>query len=154
MRRYPHIRSSICLLSYFRLLCIFYSPFVTRKLDHQLARSSDDGNHVQRALALAPSVSGFGVTGVLVVPANPYSGFIFEKGTVGMEYMMNGMYNTVSWCLDDLSSSSTKVLSSCNEIPVVGLGVYKMTEDEAYQAVLDALKAGYRHIDTVLGGTE
>ncbi|MGA0351591.1 MAG: aldo/keto reductase [Acholeplasmataceae bacterium] len=33
-------------------------------------------------------------------------------------------------------------------IPMIGLGTWKSKEDEAYQAVLHALKVGYRHIDT------
>ncbi|MFI6707034.1 aldo/keto reductase [Nonomuraea sp. NPDC050478] len=34
------------------------------------------------------------------------------------------------------------------EIPQLGLGVWKVTDDEAERAVLTALEAGYRHIDT------
>ncbi len=35
------------------------------------------------------------------------------------------------------------------EIPVLGFGNWKAADgEEAYQAVLAALKAGYRHIDT------
>ena len=34
------------------------------------------------------------------------------------------------------------------DIPVVGLGTFRAKENEAYQAVLHALKVGYRHIDT------
>lgn len=33
-------------------------------------------------------------------------------------------------------------------IPVIGLGTFRAKENEAYQAVLHALKVGYRHIDT------
>ncbi|KAG6946866.1 hypothetical protein JG688_00015792 [Phytophthora aleatoria] len=44
---------------------------------------------------------------------------------------------------------STKTLPSGAEIPVIGLGVYKAEPGaEAYNAVLSALKLGYRHIDT------
>ncbi|ETM55258.1 hypothetical protein L914_01500 [Phytophthora nicotianae] len=43
----------------------------------------------------------------------------------------------------------TKTLPSGAEIPVIGLGVYKAEPGaEAYNAVLLALKLGYRHIDT------
>jgi diketogulonate reductase-like aldo/keto reductase len=35
-----------------------------------------------------------------------------------------------------------------NTIPVLGLGVWKSSKDECYQAVMDALELGYRHIDT------
>ncbi len=36
-------------------------------------------------------------------------------------------------------------------MPLLGLGTFKMTNTkEAYQAVLDALEAGYRHIDTAM----
>ncbi|MFC5817733.1 aldo/keto reductase [Nonomuraea harbinensis] len=34
------------------------------------------------------------------------------------------------------------------EIPQLGLGVWKVTDDEAERTVLTALEAGYRHIDT------
>ncbi len=34
------------------------------------------------------------------------------------------------------------------EIPAVGLGTFRSKDDDAYQAVLHALKNGYRHIDT------
>ena len=33
-------------------------------------------------------------------------------------------------------------------MPILGYGVYQVTKDECKQCVLDALKAGYRSIDT------
>lgn len=39
-------------------------------------------------------------------------------------------------------------LSSGVEMPVIGLGTYKSSPREAYKAVLWAISAGYRHIDT------
>jgi len=39
-------------------------------------------------------------------------------------------------------------LNSGTEIPAVGLGTWKSPSEDAYNAVLYALKAGYRHIDT------
>ena len=43
---------------------------------------------------------------------------------------------------------NTKVkLCCCQKMPVVALGVWQSGKDTK-QAVLDALKAGYRHIDT------
>ncbi len=39
-------------------------------------------------------------------------------------------------------------LNNGHEMPVLGLGVWKMSVSEAKQAVLHALRAGYRHIDT------
>ncbi|PRT56767.1 Putative reductase 1 [Wickerhamiella sorbophila] len=39
-------------------------------------------------------------------------------------------------------------LNSGYEIPIVGFGTYAATDDEGYKAVLEALKVGYRHIDT------
>lgn len=42
-----------------------------------------------------------------------------------------------------------KILANEQAIPEIGLGVYKMTdEQEAYDAMMHALKIGYRHIDT------
>ena len=33
-------------------------------------------------------------------------------------------------------------------IPIVGYGTFKISDEEVEKNVLDALKAGYRHIDT------
>ena len=44
---------------------------------------------------------------------------------------------------------STKTLQNGIEMPIVGLGVYKMTDkEETLQAILTALNVGYRAIDT------
>lgn len=48
-----------------------------------------------------------------------------------------------------LKSMETIVLNNGIEIPKIGLGVFKSTAgEETFNAVLTALKAGYRHIDT------
>lgn len=39
-------------------------------------------------------------------------------------------------------------LNDGNSIPALGLGTWQSTPDEVYNAVLEALKIGYRHIDT------
>ena len=39
-------------------------------------------------------------------------------------------------------------LNNGYEMPIVGLGTWRSKPEEVYNAVLDALKAGYRHIDT------
>ncbi|MCU0105036.1 aldo/keto reductase [Acholeplasma vituli] len=41
-----------------------------------------------------------------------------------------------------------KKLSNGINMPMLGLGTFKVTEGEAYDTVLAALKMGYRHIDT------
>lgn len=41
-----------------------------------------------------------------------------------------------------------KVLSNGVKMPQLGYGVYQVTKDECERCVLDALKAGYRLIDT------
>lgn len=42
----------------------------------------------------------------------------------------------------------TITLSNQVEIPVLGFGVFQIPADETEQAVVEAIKAGYRHIDT------
>ena len=37
------------------------------------------------------------------------------------------------------------------QMPIIGFGVYQIPPDETEQAVVDALAAGYRHIDTAAG---
>lgn len=41
-----------------------------------------------------------------------------------------------------------KTLSNGVKMPMLGLGTFKVSEGEAYDTVLEALKLGYRHIDT------
>jgi len=38
-------------------------------------------------------------------------------------------------------------LNNGNEIPIVGFGTWKLSKEKAKQAILDAIKTGYRHID-------
>lgn len=45
-------------------------------------------------------------------------------------------------------STTTFDLNSGYKIPVVGFGTYAANGDEGYHAVVEALKSGYRHIDT------
>ncbi|KAJ7207021.1 Aldo/keto reductase [Mycena rebaudengoi] len=47
-----------------------------------------------------------------------------------------------------LNLDSTLKLNDGNEIPLLGFGTYEMAEEEAYNGVTWALKAGYRHIDS------
>lgn len=44
--------------------------------------------------------------------------------------------------------NQTKTLANGVEIPVLGLGTWMIDDDKAAQAVRDAVKIGYRHIDT------
>lgn len=39
-------------------------------------------------------------------------------------------------------------LSNGIKMPILGYGVYQVTKDECERCVLDALKAGYRSLDT------
>ena len=39
-------------------------------------------------------------------------------------------------------------LSNGVKMPILGYGVYQVTKDECERCVLDALKAGYRSLDT------
>ena len=43
---------------------------------------------------------------------------------------------------------TTITLKDGNEIPLLGFGVYQIPVEQTEQAVLEAIKAGYRHIDT------
>lgn len=47
-----------------------------------------------------------------------------------------------------LSLSPTLTMNDGHTIPQVGLGVYKVEDDEADRVVRNALELGYRHIDT------
>lgn len=48
-----------------------------------------------------------------------------------------------------MNLQTTKTLTNGYAMPIVGLGVYKMTNpDETLQAITKALHVGYRHIDT------
>ena len=40
------------------------------------------------------------------------------------------------------------ILNDGNKIPMVGFGTYKATDGTGYEVVLDAIKAGYRLLDT------
>ncbi|PZF62707.1 aldo/keto reductase [Curtobacterium sp. MCBD17_013] len=48
----------------------------------------------------------------------------------------------------DPATVPTVALLDGNTIPAVGLGVYKVSDDEAERAVREALHVGYRHVDT------
>lgn len=50
--------------------------------------------------------------------------------------------------MSELSLSSTITLNNGVKIPVLGLGVFKVPDKEAYGVVSKALEIGYRHIDT------
>ena len=53
---------------------------------------------------------------------------------------------------EKISLSSTYRLHNGVQIPIIGFGTWQVKNgEEAYQAVLNALKAGYRHIDTAEG---
>ena len=48
-----------------------------------------------------------------------------------------------------MNLQSTKLLSNGKEMPVLGLGVYKMTNrEETIEAITKALQVGYRAVDT------
>ncbi|RPI65800.1 MAG: aldo/keto reductase, partial [Ignavibacteriales bacterium] len=47
-----------------------------------------------------------------------------------------------------ISINDRKKLNNGTEIPYLGFGTYLIRSAAAKEAVLDALEAGYRHIDT------
>lgn len=46
------------------------------------------------------------------------------------------------------SLADSFIMSNGNKIPCVGYGTYKTSDEDVYEAVLSAIKGGYRHIDT------
>ena len=46
-----------------------------------------------------------------------------------------------------VSKTSTLLLKDGKRIPILGFGVYEVTEG-CLESVLNALKLGYRHVDT------
>jgi diketogulonate reductase-like aldo/keto reductase len=50
--------------------------------------------------------------------------------------------------MSDLSLTSTITLNNGVRMPVLGLGTFKVPNDQAYSVVRQALDIGYRHIDT------
>lgn len=46
------------------------------------------------------------------------------------------------------SLSPTITLSDGNRMPAIGLGTYRAVGNQSYESVVEALNAGYRHIDT------
>lgn len=50
--------------------------------------------------------------------------------------------------MSDLTLASTITLNNGVRIPVLGLGTFKVPNDQAYSVVRQALDIGYRHIDT------
>lgn len=46
------------------------------------------------------------------------------------------------------NNKESVILNNGVEMPILGFGVYQIPAEETKQAVLAALKAGYRHIDT------
>lgn len=49
--------------------------------------------------------------------------------------------------MNNVSSEKIK-LRNGTEMPVLGFGTFKISDEDVYRTVLDALSAGYRHIDT------
>lgn len=56
------------------------------------------------------------------------------------------LFRTMSESPKTLTINSTVKLSSGYDLPLLGFGVYQ--NDDATPAVLEALKAGYRHVDS------
>lgn len=52
---------------------------------------------------------------------------------------------------DDATPVPTTTLRPGVEIPLLGIGTWQASDDEAYRAVRTALDLGYRHIDTATG---
>jgi len=65
---------------------------------------------------------------------------------IGSKVILNLMQTSSCRCT---ASQLSFTLNSGHTIPAVGLGVYQAAHgDEAYDACLNALRMGYRHIDT------
>jgi 2,5-diketo-D-gluconate reductase A len=48
------------------------------------------------------------------------------------------------------ANQPTVTLNTGNQIPQLGLGVFKVDDDECERVVLEALEVGYRHLDTAM----
>ena len=70
-----------------------------------------------------------------------------KRSLVGSEDSGDSSSDTVKRPKLDIQDQ-TFCLSSGQKLPVVQFGTYKMKGEECYQAVLAALKAGYRGLDT------
>ena len=69
-----------------------------------------------------------------------------KRGLVGSEGSGDSRYDSKRAKFD--SEDKTFSLSSGQKLPVVQFGTYKMKGEECYEAVLAALRAGYRGLDT------
>ncbi len=50
-----------------------------------------------------------------------------------------------------MSTGHSFVLNTGAKVPAVGLGTWRSEPKEVYNAVIEALNVGYRHIDTAFG---
>ena len=69
-----------------------------------------------------------------------------KRGLVGSEGSGDSRSDSKRAKFD--SEDKTFSLSSGQKLPVVQFGTYKMKGEECYEAVLAALRAGYRGLDT------
>lgn len=83
---------------------------------------------------------------------NPKSGSVMKKcGFIrtgeGVDYKFNGETMKV-YCYEFNLDNPTYMLNNGVKMPAIGYGSFLSTEKSGYQTVLDALKCGYRYIDT------
>lgn len=73
--------------------------------------------------------------------------FVFHQtSTIELLQLQNHSY--IKRKESEMSTIPNFKLNTGAEIPAIGFGTWRSTEQEAYNAVIAALKAGYKHIDT------
>ena len=82
-------------------------------------------------------------------------GYVYEAGDTCFGYAVDGVFKTrEAYCkavfdkAKDIHTVEYATLSNGVKMPMLGFGVFQIDAKETERCVLDAIKAGYRSIDT------